>query len=316
MRSSFAQLFCLSLVLWLMSSTEYCSSGDRWMGHHSTKPVFCFRARIRRQRCPCVYYNKTSATFHLPLVGDLLFKLNPGPESRPISTVISVRSNVKNPTMTRTRNARNLINTQQIPLEMNNPRHFLMCTINSHHVQPISDNTRSYHSPVPFTHPIPVLINNNQNNKRSRQQTNNIVQINRSNLITIPREPLPTFRNSHRPASFCLLNARSVKSKSFVIKDFVVDNDIDILAITETWLQANFSAQITVNEICPTGFFLHHLPRTGSRGGGVALLYKKRFKLKKLSPDATFNSFEFTDCLINYSSASLRVVVVYRPPTI
>lgn len=104
-----------------------------------------------------------------------------------------------------------------------------------------------------------------------------------------------------------------MKNKSFIIKDFVVDNNTDILAITETWLQADISNQIAVNNICPTGFVLHHLPRAGHRGGGIALLYKNRFRLKKLSPDISSNSFEFSDCMIGYFSSGLRIVVVYRP---
>ena len=93
-----------------------------------------------------------------------------------------------------------------------------------------------------------------------------------------------------------------------------MDYNIDVLAITETWLQADISDQLTVNDICPTGFAFHHLPRKHSRGGGVALLYKSRFKLKKLSPNISFKSFEFTDCTLIYASTSLRMVVVYRPP--
>lgn len=117
-----------------------------------------------------------------------------------------------------------------------------------------------------------------------------------------------------KPVDLCLLNARSVKNKSFIITDFVDDNNIDIFAITETWLQADISNQITVNNICPTGFVLHHLPRAGHRGSGVALLYKNQFRLKKLSPDTSSNSFELTDCMISYLSSRLRIVAVYRPP--
>ena len=122
------------------------------------------------------------------------------------------------------------------------------------------------------------------------------------------------FPSKSRPVFLSLLNARSVKNKSFLIKDFAVDNNIDILAITETWLQADVSNQIAVNSICPTGFGFHHLPRMGSREGGVALLYRNSFNLKKLSPDISCNSFEFTDCIIRHSSTGLRMVVVYRPP--
>ena len=37
--------------------------------------------------------------------------------------------------------------------------------------------------------------------------------------------------------SVCLLNSRSVRNKSSILKGFVVDKDIDLLALTETWLK-------------------------------------------------------------------------------
>ena len=49
------------------------------------------RLRTRWHRCPCAYYGKSCATFHLTLIGDLVFKLNPGPIGRSIPTVLSVR---------------------------------------------------------------------------------------------------------------------------------------------------------------------------------------------------------------------------------
>ena len=40
---------------------------------------------------PCVYYNNTTATFRTLLIGDLVFKLNPGPTRSKISPIASVR---------------------------------------------------------------------------------------------------------------------------------------------------------------------------------------------------------------------------------
>lgn len=37
------------------------------------------KVKFRRHKCPCGYNSNSMATFHLPLVGDLVFKLNPGP---------------------------------------------------------------------------------------------------------------------------------------------------------------------------------------------------------------------------------------------
>ena len=47
------------------------------------KPRFALlsstKVKFRRHKCRCRYYSNSMATFHLPLVGDLVFKLNPGP---------------------------------------------------------------------------------------------------------------------------------------------------------------------------------------------------------------------------------------------
>jgi len=67
-------------------------------------------------------------------------------------------------------------------------------------------------------------------------------------------------------------NARSVRNKSDEICDFVVENDLDVCAISETWLSGNDSDKIVCGDITPTGYSLKHMPRKGRRGGGVALL--------------------------------------------
>ena len=152
------------------------------------------------------------------------------------------------------------------------------------------------HSPSGPTNAISVCILNN-NNYRSARSTR---LANYANLVTIKRPPL--FRqvlSASKPVEFCLLNACSVKNKSFVIKVFVVDDNIDVLAITETWLQTDIFDQLTVNDICPTGFAFHYLPRKHSRGGGVALLYKSRFKLKSKAPSSyLMESFGTNKCSI------------------
>ena len=98
------------------------------------------------------------------------------------------------------------------------------------------------HSPSGSTNAISVRIMDNNNN-RSAKSTR---LVSYANLITIKRPSLSRqVYPASKPVEFCLLNACSVKNKSFVIKDFVVDYNIDVLAITETWLQADISVQLT-----------------------------------------------------------------------
>ena len=113
------------------------------------------------------------------------------------------------------------------------------------------------------------------------------------------------------PTSFPLSTAALQFSVSIVR---AVGRDIDILALTETWLSSNDSDNKIIHDICPTGYELYNVPR-GRRGGGVALVYKNLLRFQKQSCIKTkFKSFEFTDLLMKHSSSSLRVVIVCRPP--
>ena len=140
-------------------------------------------------------------------------------------------------------------------------------------------------------------------------------KVNRSNLIQITCSHMNTITNtSSQSAQFCLLNARSINNKSLAIKDFVVDKCIDVLAITETWLNGTASDDVAINNICPTGFLMHHEPRLSSKGGGIALVFKKHYKMKKGVLDFSYRSFEYVNYLITCSSKSIHLIVIYRPP--
>ena len=59
------------------------------------------------------------------------------------------------------------------------------------------------------------------------------------------------------------------------VNDFVVDHDIDILAITETWLRPGNIDEVDIGTLCPTGYRFFHVARSYSLGGGVGLLFKE-----------------------------------------
>lgn len=73
-------------------------------------PVCNGRLRLRRHSRPCAYYANSSATFHLPLIGDLIFKLNPGPLGRHVTASIPVINAHKEKCSKHIRNSLNLIN--------------------------------------------------------------------------------------------------------------------------------------------------------------------------------------------------------------
>jgi len=58
------------------------------------------------------------------------------------------------------------------------------------------------------------------------------------------------------------------------ICDFIISNGVDILAITETWLGTVIDDHVLF-DLIPSGYDILHTARSGSRGGGVAVVFKQ-----------------------------------------
>jgi exonuclease III len=112
------------------------------------------------------------------------------------------------------------------------------------------------------------------------------------------------------------VNCRSINRNGFKLKDCVVDNDYDLIGITETWLPIEQSlSNHIIRDFCPKGYKMVHIPRSSSqRGGGVGILHKDTLDLKITETVNTFASFECIERLLKLDSTWIRVVVVYRPP--
>ena len=156
---------------------------------------------------------------------------------------------------------------------------------------------------------IPCIVNTKTKPCMSRntQNLNNIVQIKCETL---------QIHCGGKNLKICSLNPRSVKNKTVALSDFILSNDFDIVAITETWLVSSVD-KICVGELVPGGYRMQHVPRQNNmRGGGVATIYKSSIELRVIAStrDGDFNIFEFMDCNIVLKHFSLRLTVIYRPP--
>ena len=90
------------------------------------------------------------------------------------------------------------------------------------------------------------------------------------------------------------------------------DNDVNIACITETWFDSKTG---TFSEaIKRSGYKLHHAYREDKRGGGAAILYKKKLMIKYGDASATeYSSFEYSFVTITLQSKlKLVLVCVYR----
>ena len=110
------------------------------------------------------------------------------------------------------------------------------------------------------------------------------------------------------------INTRSMRDKAPALSDLVVSKTLDILGITETWLSTN-ETTASLADITPTGFTLHHIPRSGRSGGGVGIFVSDFFRFSRISIP-TFPSFEAICGRISNEKVGINVNVLtlYRPP--
>lgn len=109
--------------------------------------------------------------------------------------------------------------------------------------------------------------------------------------------------------SICLINPWSICNKAASINDFITEHEIDILAITETWLTGSPSDDPVISTLLPNGYRIIHTPR-GSRGGGIAVVYRQSLSISRV--DTSCRSFEVLECLIQGPTV-VRMCVVYQP---
>ena len=162
---------------------------------------------------------------------------------------------------------------------------------------------------------IPTIISSDDIHIASTSLASLHTGVVRSNyLISIPLRALPAFVYRCQLCNFALVNARFIRNKTLMLNDFIVEHDVDIFAITETWLYDSDFDDFFCSHIGPAVYNFFHNPRTTSHGGGVAVLTKKPFKVV-IQQLANFKSFEAYEAVLKSSgNYNLRLVNVYRPP--
>ena len=135
---------------------------------------------------------------------------------------------------------------------------------------------------------------------------------------TVRGDIITTIKSTVKPeVKLGLMNVRSVRNKLDYVFDHIFDNDLDIVALTETWLSNEDNNNTHVITECSNhGYTLHHVPRnSGSTGGGVGVFINDRVKLvTRLETVNSVVSFESMEMVITIVSISIRLVAIYRMP--
>ncbi|KAK2176721.1 hypothetical protein NP493_644g04019 [Ridgeia piscesae] len=71
------------------------------------------------------------------------------------------------------------------------------------------------------------------------------------------------------PVKLGIVKARSICDKTDVFTDYM-----DLITITETWLNIGERDNKVIKDLTPADYKFVHLPRKSRRGGGVGLVYR------------------------------------------
>lgn len=137
-------------------------------------------------------------------------------------------------------------------------------------------------------------------------------RVNQRNLKPLSRTAHAADIPAVFPASTrcAVVNARSVMNKTFILQDFFTSHALDVLFLTETWINVGESAAFT--ELLPPDCTFINSPRTSGRGGGIVTVLKHSLYYKPL-PLTSFSSFELSLFELGRSDPVL-CAVIYRTP--
>jgi len=117
------------------------------------------------------------------------------------------------------------------------------------------------------------------------------------------------------PTSFGLLNARSARQKAALIHDVIADHQLDVLALTETWIPSDAPDAVKL-DVAPPGYSVVHRHRGSSaerRGGGVDVIHRDTVKCSVVDV-GDYTQFESLAVKVVGRQSSVVVVCIYRPP--
>ena len=74
--------------------------------------------------------------------------------------------------------------------------------------------------------------------------------------------------------NIALTYARSVRNKATIYSYYILENDLDIRIITETWLKDQGDESV-IHELVPAGYSYVSRNRKNREGTGIIIIYKK-----------------------------------------
>ena len=121
--------------------------------------------------------------------------------------------------------------------------------------------------------------------------------------------------NKNRLVNLSLINAHSITSKVDQFQQELIELNVDMCGITETWLKHD-DIDTNVKEIPPPGYKILSTPRkTNQTGGGITLVYRDNYNIKLLDCPKNMDMMEFQGYHVRFNDTTLNLYVIYQIPS-
>lgn len=97
--------------------------------------------------------------------------------------------------------------------------------------------------------------------------------------------------------------------------EFINQKEIDIMALSETWLTGTSLDDPIISEINKYGYQICHVARDNKKGGGIGVIVSTNYVIKNKECNfLKFNSFESMEIIVNMKK-DVIFSIIYRPPS-
>ena len=122
--------------------------------------------------------------------------------------------------------------------------------------------------------------------------------------------------SSDKMLNIATLNCQSLCNKTDGVLQHIMENDIDICFLQETFMKAKDTA--IFNEVKEQGLKMFSVPRENGGHGGLAVIFNPEINLKRVTRNSSnlkrYKTFEYIECTLKTSTELLRFCNIYRRP--
>ena len=112
------------------------------------------------------------------------------------------------------------------------------------------------------------------------------------------------------------INTRSIKNKVELVLENSNLQNLDFLAVTETWLKDTDEdrAWIETSQLESEDLTFQTHNRQNKRGGGLGLLHRKEYQVTKLPSNLQLDTIEHATWKAQLGKQAITILVIYHPP--